>query len=74
MKTLIVMVLLGGNVKEFCAADAAKLCPGLEPHRGLHKCLNEHQADLSAQCAEALAQARAHRKNGGPPPAPAPAQ
>ena len=80
MKTLIVALTLlavpalaqGGKLKEACGADAQKLCPGLAPHKGLHKCLNQHAAELSPPCADALAQAK-QRHHDGPPPAPAPA-
>jgi hypothetical protein len=64
----------GGKLKELCSADAQKFCPGLAPHKGLHKCLNEHVSELSAPCADALAQAKAHHKDAPPQqPAPAPA-
>jgi hypothetical protein len=62
----------GGKLKQLCGADAEKFCPGLAPHKGLHKCLNEHAAQVSQPCADALAQAK-HRHHDGPPPAPPPA-
>jgi hypothetical protein len=88
MKPLIMTLALfavpafaqGGKLKELCSADAQKLCPGLAPHKGLHKCLNEHVSELSAPCADALAAAKQRHKDGQPapapqpPPAPAPAQ
>lgn len=39
-----------------CAADAKKLCPDAAPgHGAVMKCLQEHQADLSAECKEKIA-------------------
>lgn len=80
MKTLIAALALfalpafaGGKVKEACGADAEKLCPGLAPHKGLHKCLNEHAAQVSPACADALAQAK-QKHHDAPPPPPPPAQ
>jgi hypothetical protein len=79
MKPLIMLLALaavpafaqGGKLKELCSADAQKFCPGLAPHKGLHKCLNEHVSELSAPCADALAAAK--QRHGQPPPSPQPA-
>jgi hypothetical protein len=80
MKPLILMFSLlavpafaqGGKLKELCSADAQKLCPGMAPHKGLHRCLSAHAAELSPACADALANAKAKHRDGQPPPAPAP--
>jgi hypothetical protein len=89
MKTfalLMAMVTLpalaqGKKFEAVCGADAQKVCPGLAPHQGLHKCMHEHEAQLSPTCSQFLAEVRAKHKGGPgqaplspPPPAPAPAQ
>jgi hypothetical protein len=38
-----------------CAADAAKLCAGMQPGGGaMGKCLQEHSNDLSPECKETM--------------------
>jgi len=61
----------GKKWEAVCGADAQKLCPGLAPHQGLHKCMHEHEAQLSPNCSQFLAEMRAKHK-GGPGQAPAP--
>ncbi len=39
----------------FCKADAARLCPGVEPGQGrLVKCMKEHKDEVSIGCAKEL--------------------
>ena len=45
---------------EPCKADAAKLCPGMKPGRGLFKCLREREAQLSPACKEKHAKGKKH--------------
>ncbi len=82
MKTLIIaMTLLAvpaladGKLKEACAADAAKLCPGLTAGKGLGKCLHEHAGEVTPACSDALAAMHGHKHQapGSQPPPPAPA-
>jgi hypothetical protein len=69
------------NVKEACAADMQKLCPGISDRHAARQCMRSHMADVSPDCRsafEAAKAARAERKDeapssGGPPPAGAPA-
>jgi Cysteine rich repeat len=45
------------NLRQACAADAQKLCSGIEPGGGrILRCMREHQAELSPDCQAALAQ------------------
>jgi hypothetical protein len=40
---------------EFCKADAARLCPGIEPGGGrLIKCMKAHKEEVSIGCAKEL--------------------
>ena len=55
-----------------CQADMQKFCPDKQgPERG--QCMQSHQSELSDQCKTAMAQMRAMRQSGGPPPSSAPA-
>ena len=45
-----------------CKADADKLCPGVQPGGGrIAACLKQNEAQVSAACKDAMANAR-HRK------------
>jgi hypothetical protein len=45
----------GKAMKDACAADVKAHCAGVERGQGrLHRCLREHQADLSPGCRDAL--------------------
>jgi len=42
-----------------CRADAEKLCKDVQPGDGrMARCLKQHEASVSAECKEAMAQAR----------------
>ncbi len=60
------------RLKVACAADIQKFCAGSEEKPG--RCLRPHRAELSAGCAQAMAERRAARMarlNGGGAAAPA---
>ena len=43
------------NSLAYCKADAARICPGIEPGGGrLAGCLKEHKNEVSIGCAKAL--------------------
>lgn len=45
----------GIGMGQACQADAAKLCPGVQPGGGrVLACLKQHEAELSAGCQAAL--------------------
>jgi hypothetical protein len=42
-----------------CKADVERLCKGVKPGGGrIIRCVKEHEADLSTECKEAMAEAR----------------
>jgi len=48
---------------EKCQADVEKLCAKVERGQGrIIQCLNEHSADLSADCKKAMEEAKARRR------------
>jgi hypothetical protein len=51
-------------MKKACAADNAKLCPGLEG-RDQFMCLRQNEDKQSAGCKAAIAKMRAMRPTGG---------
>ena len=57
-----------------CAADAQKLCAGVQPGGGrILACLKEHKDALSDQCKQAAAQATGSSGNSAPATPAAPA-
>lgn len=51
--------------KEACAADHDKFCKGLEPGKGLFKCMKEHESELSEGCKSAVASMKEHMPKHG---------
>jgi hypothetical protein len=44
-----------GDALAYCKADAARICPGVQPGGGrLIGCLKQHENDVSVGCAKAL--------------------
>ncbi len=58
------------EVKEACSADQEKLCKGLEPGKGLFKCMHEKESELSEGCKAAMSEFKEqkpkHGKRGHP--------
>ena len=63
MKTVLAaglaLALLGSYANaqalHYCKADAARLCPGIEPGKGrLLKCMKEHENEVSIGCGKEL--------------------
>lgn len=50
---------IAGQLREACAADVQKFCPGLGPGPERRACLREHRAQLTQTCRDAMAAARA---------------
>ncbi|MGA7593629.1 MAG: cysteine rich repeat-containing protein [Gallionella sp.] len=47
-----------------CAADAAKLCQGMQPGGGqVGKCLRQHAGELSPECKDSIAKIKAKAKS-----------
>ena len=53
------------EVKEACATDQEKLCKGLEPGKGLFKCMKEHESELSEGCKAAIGEFKEHKPKHG---------
>gem|GEM_PF-2715757 len=53
------------EVKEACAADQEKLCKGLEPGKGLFKCMHEKASELSEGCKAAMGELKEHKPKHG---------
>ncbi|HLI66203.1 MAG TPA: hypothetical protein VKU90_07540 [Caulobacteraceae bacterium] len=52
--------LAQGGPRTACAADMAKLCPGVQPGNGaIRQCMMSHASELSDGCKAAIAAARA---------------
>src|ERR1017187_355140 len=63
------------EIRTACAADAQKLCAGVQPGGGrILACLKDHKDSLSDQCKQAAAQATGSSGNSAPatPPPPPP--
>jgi hypothetical protein len=57
----------GNGPRAACKAEVEKLCSGIEPGGGrIVACLRQNDAQLSAPCKEALAQARARKAPEAP--------
>jgi hypothetical protein len=58
-----------GSGRAACKADAAALCPGVQPgnHR-IAACLKQNEAKVSPACKDAMAQARKAQSKSGPAP------
>ena len=51
-------------LRQACEGDVARFCKDVKPGRGaVARCLEEHQGELSAQCKEGIAAARAAQQN-----------
>jgi hypothetical protein len=57
---------VNAGVAEACHADAASVCPGMEPGDGnFARCMKEHHDKLSEGCRTAIKKARTHGKHEG---------
>ncbi len=57
------------SVKQACAADIEKFCPGTTDRHALRKCMKSHKADVTPDCRSAMKAAklsRAGHKAGTP--------
>lgn len=57
-----------------CRSDARQLCPGAQFGGAMVQCLEQHQSDLSPDCASHLASMPGAGQNGQPPEAEQPVQ
>ncbi|UOF02214.1 cysteine rich repeat-containing protein [Bdellovibrio reynosensis] len=48
---------------EACAKDRETLCAGMEPGKGLHKCMKENKEKLSAECKAHVETMKEHMKD-----------
>ncbi len=56
MTILIALLIAQAAPQHPCAADAQKLCPGVEPGEGrIAQCLKQHKDEVSAACKQKIA-------------------